>query len=310
MSTSSPNPVFTIQETHARVLRPENRLIAHSEDLGWRSLYAAILEEGPLEASEAPVHHPSFIYHLTRPTVVTRSIEGSHQETGIIEPRRLSLTPGEASTHWQHSGRPEILQVYLRQSIYAKAVNEIFGLPCSAVDASADIIPRFAIVDPLLEQLAIAVADALREGTEDGLYIESVAQMMAVHLARTHSSHSKTSHATASNSSYPKISSWKMRHLSDYVEQNLDGDLSLEAMAQVIEISPLYLPRAFKAAYGRSPHQYVLTRRVEKAKELLRSTSLPVVEVALAVGFSSQSHLANWFLRLVGVAPAAYRKQH
>jgi AraC family transcriptional regulator len=53
----------------------------------------------------------------------------------------------------------------------------------------------------------------------------------------------------------------------------------------------------------------VLARRIERAKDLLRSTDLPVVDVAFAVGFSSQSHLSNWFLRMVGVSPAAYRRQ-
>ncbi|HEX4277414.1 MAG TPA: helix-turn-helix transcriptional regulator, partial [Bryobacteraceae bacterium] len=60
---------------------------------------------------------------------------------------------------------------------------------------------------------------------------------------------------------------------------------------------------------GQSPHQYVLTRRIERARELLRNTDLPVVDVALAAGFSSQSHLAHWFLRQVGISPAAYRRQ-
>jgi AraC family transcriptional regulator len=100
-----------------------------------------------------------------------------------------------------------------------------------------------------------------------------------------------------------------MKRLVEFIEENLEGDLSLEAMAAEVLVSPLYLPRAFKAAVGQSPHQYVLGRRIERAKQLLRSTDSPVVDVALASGFSSQSHLANWFLRLVGVSPAAYRRQ-
>jgi AraC family transcriptional regulator len=301
---TSPHPVFQSQETHGRVQRDGNRLIAHSEDLGWRSLYAAIIEEAPFEANEAPAKHPSLIYHLSRPTSVVRTIEGTHQDKAIIEPRRVSLTPGQASVRWQHSGNPEILQIYLRQSIYQSAVHELFGVDSTA----ADIVPRFAIVDPLLEQLAIAVADALRQGTEDGIYIDSIAQMMAVHLARQHSTYSKPMRIPPAfaTSGAP---GWKMRRLLDYIEQHLEGDLSLENMAQVAEISPLYLPRAFKGALGQSPHQYVLSRRIERAKKMLRDTSMPVVDVALACGFSSQSHLAHWFTRHVGVSPAVYRKQ-
>jgi AraC family transcriptional regulator len=295
-------PVFTVRETHGRVFRPGNRLIAHSQDAGWRSLHAAIIEEGPFRATESAIEHPSLIYHLTRPTEVARRIEGTRAEKALIGPRRICLTPATATTSWQHNGHPEILQVYLRRSIYESAFSEIYGADGSA----AELVPRFAISDPLLEQLAIAIGNALRDGAaEDGLYIDAIAHMMAAHLARAHSTRSRPSRLVT-----PKpISGWKMRRLVDYIEENLDGDLSLHALAAQIDMSPLYLARAFRIAVGQSPHQYVLTRRIERSRELLRNTDLPVVDIALAVGFSSQSHLAHWFLRQVGVSPGAYRRQ-
>jgi AraC family transcriptional regulator len=296
-----PNQVFTVRETHGRAERAGNRLIAHSQEAGWRSLYGAILEEVPFSATEPAIRHPFLIYHLSRPTEVSRKIEGARKEKALLGPRRICLTPGETITEWQHAGHPEILQVYLRQSIFEQAVSEMYGCDRSA----AELVPRFGMLDPLLEQLAITIASALRDGTaEDGLYIDTLAQMIAVHLARQHSTRSR-----ANRISMPNIVGWKIRRLIDFIEQNLDGDLTLEAMAAEVIVSPLYLPRAFKAAVGQSPHQYVLTRRIERAKELLRSTDMPVVDVALASGFSSQSHLSNWFVRLVGVSPAMYRRQ-
>jgi AraC family transcriptional regulator len=292
--------VFMADETHGRVTRPGNRLLAHSQDIGWRSLHAAIIEEAPFEAVEKAIRHPSLIYHLHRPTQVSRRIEGTRVEKALIGPRRICLTPGEATTAWAHNGRPEILQIYLRQSIYEAAVGEIFGTDTS----TAELVPRFAVLDPLLEQLAIAVSNALRDGTaEDGLYIDAIAHMMAIHLARTHSSRSRPIRPPSQD-----ISRGKMRRLIEFIEENLDGDLSLHAMAEVVEMSPLYLARAFKAAIGQSPHQYVLARRIERAKELLRNTDMSVLDVAMAAGFSSQSHLSHWFLRHVGVSPAAYRR--
>jgi AraC family transcriptional regulator len=294
--------VFTGRETHGRIFRPGNRLIAHSQDVGWRSMHAAILEESPFTATESACHHPSLIYHLSRPTEVTRRIEGTRGEKALIGPRRLCLTPGDATTLWQHDGRPEILQVYLRRSIYDSAVSEIYG--CDA--STAELVPRFAISDPLLEQLAIAIVNALRDGTsEDALYVDAISHMMAAHLARAHSTRSRPPRVTP----VKPIAGWKMRRLVEFIEENLEGDLSLHRLAEEVGISALYLARAFRAAVGQSPHQYILGRRIERARDLLRNTDLPVVDVALAVGFSSQSHLAHWFLRHVGVSPAAYRKQ-
>ena len=299
-SKSRPAPVFRVDETHGRAVRPGNRLFANSQDAGWRSLHAAILEEGPFCATESAIGHPMLIYHLTRPTEVSRKIEGGPGNRALIGPRRICLTPGDATARWEHHGHPEILQVYLRSSIYQAAVSEIYNCDGS----HAELVPRFAMMDPMLEQLAISLAAALRDGTaEDGLYIDTLAQMMAVHLARNHSSQSREPRLQISQT----ISGNKMRRVIEYIEENLDSDLSLEAMAAEVNLSPIYLARAFKAAVGQSPHQYVLARRVERAKELLRNTEMNVVDVALSSGFSSQSHLSYWFQRYVGVSPAAYR---
>jgi AraC family transcriptional regulator len=297
------NAVFSVQETHGRVLRPGNRLILHSQDVAWRSLYAAIFEEAPFRATEAPIGHPSLIYHIARPTEVSRSIDGAGTEQALIGPRRICVTPGQSTTRWSHCGHPEILQVYLRRSVFESAVEEIYGTDGSTVE----VVPRFAITDPLLEQLALAIISALRDGTsEDLVYIETMAQMIAAHVARKHSTRSRPERIPAADG----LSQRKLRRLVDYIEAHLADDLNLEAMAAEVGMSPYYLSRVFKTAVGQSPHQYVLGRRLERAKNLLRDTATPIADVALATGFSSQSHLSNRFRRAVGISPAAYRSAH
>jgi AraC family transcriptional regulator len=282
-------------------MRPGNRLLAHSPNSGWGPLYAALMEEAPFEATEQGVRHPSFIYHISRPTQVTRRIDGGRQESALIGPRCLTLTPGRPSSWWSHNGNPEILQVYVHRQLFENAAAEMYDVD----PARADITPRFAVLDPLLEQLALAVVAALRDGDRhDSLYVESLAQMIAVHMVRNHSSC-----ARPRSHSGPDIANWKMRRLRGYIEAHLDGDLTLGALAREAGVSPLYLPRAFKTAVGQSPHQYVLARRIERAKDLLRNAELTVADVSVATGFSSQSHLSDWFARAVGIPPAAYRRQ-
>ena len=293
--------VFRVEETHGRVLRTGNEIISQSTDIGWRSLHAAKFREAPLSVCEPAIGHPSLIYHIARPTEVSRKLDGETTERTLIGPGRFCVTPGDASAQWHHSGNPEILQLYLRKSVYERAAEEMFG-------GSATLVPRFAIVDPLLEQLAMAVLDALRDGsTDDRLYVETIAQLIGVHLARAHSSRAR---APRNAEALDGLSRARVRRLLDYIEQHLGEDLSLEALAAEVSLSPLYLVRAFRTAVGQSPHQYVVTRRVEQARRLLTTTTLPIAEISLATGFSSQSHLTNWFRRLVGVSPAAYRKHH
>jgi AraC family transcriptional regulator len=300
--TNPRTSAFSVVETHGRVLRRGNRLVAHSQDVGWRSIYAAVFEEAPFDATEPAIGSPSLIYHLSRPTEVVRRIEDAPRERALIQPRRLCVTPGTARAQWQHAGHPEILQVYLRQSLYEAAVSELYGCDGS----SAELVPRFAIVDPLLEQLAIALSTALRDRTiEDGLYVDTIAQMLAVHLAREHSSRSKRVRVPAA----PTVSGRRMHRLLEFIEENLECSLSLAALAAVVDLRPLYFVRAFKTALGRPPHQYVLERRIERAQELLRTTEMTGADIAAAVGFSSQSHLSYWMRRAVGISPEAYRRQ-
>ena len=171
--------------------------------------------------------------------------------------------------------------------------------------------PRFAILDPLLEQLAIAITDALRDGHaiameyNDGLYIDTIAQMMAVHLAP----HPFLALAAGAHPS--RQAAGRLENAArDRIYRGQSGRRPESAShGRGSGHQPVYLARAFKAAVGQSPHQYVLARRIERAKELLRNTDLPVVDVALSSGFSSQSHLSHWFIRQVGVSPAVYRRQ-
>jgi len=87
-----------------------------------------------------------------------RKIEGAARERALIGPRRICVTPGEATTEWQHSGHPEILQVYLRQSIYAAAVDEMYGCDISV----AEIVPASRSWIRCLNNSAIAISAALR----------------------------------------------------------------------------------------------------------------------------------------------------
>lgn len=86
---------------------------------------------------------------------------------------------------------------------------------------------------------------------------------------------------------------------------HLDQDISLEVLAQTVNVSPSHLRRLFKQATGMAPHQYLIHLRVNRAKELLLTRGFSVNEVAAEVGFADQSHLHRHFKRIFGVTPKA-----
>jgi AraC-like DNA-binding protein len=100
------------------------------------------------------------------------------------------------------------------------------------------------------------------------------------------------------------------RHLlrvRDLIDRAYAAPLDVPALARSAHVSEAYFSRSFKAAFGETPHQYLLRRRMERAKALLRAGKLPVTEVCLAVGFTSLGSFSTQFRRFVGESPTAYR---
>jgi AraC family transcriptional regulator len=101
----------------------------------------------------------------------------------------------------------------------------------------------------------------------------------------------------------------KFRAIVEYVEEHLDAGPTLEQLAAVVRLSPYHFARQFKAATGLPPHQYVIARRVERAKQLLQArTDLSLAEVAARAGFVDQTVFCRHFKRRVGVTPGQFRR--
>lgn len=101
------------------------------------------------------------------------------------------------------------------------------------------------------------------------------------------------------------------RHLlsaRDLVDSRYAEPLDLEALARAAHVSPRHFSRSFRETFGETPHQYLLTRRLERACHLLRTTDMQVGEVCLAVGFNSVGSFTTTFRRHVGVPPTEYRR--
>ncbi len=103
------------------------------------------------------------------------------------------------------------------------------------------------------------------------------------------------------------LSPARLRTLINHIQEHLDGDLSVAALAEFARSSPFHFSRQFKHSTGLTPHQFVLQRRLDKAKRLLENDSLAIAEVAYAVGFPSQAHFTSVFRRHLGQTPKAWR---
>jgi AraC-like DNA-binding protein len=101
-----------------------------------------------------------------------------------------------------------------------------------------------------------------------------------------------------------------LRRAKDLVDRSYSEPLDVVSLARQAHVSPYHFSRRFKEAFGETPHQYVLTRRVERAQELLRNTDLSVTEICLEVGFQSLGSFSTAFHKVAGMTPTAYRATH
>ena len=104
------------------------------------------------------------------------------------------------------------------------------------------------------------------------------------------------------------LAKWRLRRVADHVAANIDAPLSLAELAAAAGLSWMYFAAQFRQATGITPHDYLLRRRIEHAMTAMESLSSPLVEIALTVGFQSQSHFTTVFKRLTGETPAAWRR--
>jgi AraC family transcriptional regulator len=159
------------------------------------------------------------------------------------------------------------------------------------------------------DRLAWAVISEIRDECLAGfprgpLFIESAATVFFTQLAYLFGQASPRSDPPRA------LSGSKLQLVIDHFENNLHRNLTLLELSGLVALTPRYFCKAFKDACGRPPHQFQIERRLERAKTLLCDPALTLANVALMVGFSSQSHLNSSFRRSTGVTPARYRAEH
>jgi AraC family transcriptional regulator len=274
--------------------------VAVSDRLGWVGLEAARYRASP--AWE--YHAPALTHH--RLVLVTRPPQGLELRfdgmTRHVPPPAgaIILVPAGTPGRVRWSGGFDWLHIYLEPGLVARVAAEACDL-----DPARLTVPPLDIVNlPHLRAAMSAVDCELTTGGAGGpLAAESLANVLAVHLIRHLAAPRRP--ARGRDGTLPR---GRLRAVVEYIEEHLDASPTLEQMAAVARLSAYHFARQFKVATGIPPHQYVIARRVERAKELLQAgTDLSLAEVAAHAGFSDQSQFTHHFKRLVGVTPGQFR---
>jgi AraC family transcriptional regulator len=227
-----------------------------------------------------------------RPPMLLQVEQGSTWETTLAAPGILSFCPAGLTIRAVQSAARHV-QVVWDKDLYSTLLPEL-GAAASRFEF------HVSLQDPLLSQLVTTLADETEGGFADRVLVESLGTALLIRLVGHFVEHLPL---PASKGLSPE----RLQRVRDYVEAHLDDDLSLTVLADIACLSPYHFSRSFKQAAGVGPQRYVIERRVERAKRLLRQTHLPVALIAQEAGFADQSHLTQMFRREVGVTPGRFR---
>ena len=255
----------------------------------------------PGEIETLPFKGPVVNLHLSAPHRLVQRQNGRTYE-GLVAPNDMAIMPADTPGYWRTDAASEDMSMLLEDRFIRRVVAEAGADP-----EKLEVVPFFSAPDPQMERIGLSLLSEMATGGLGGeLFAESLANVLALHLLRHHSSLGGGSGRKAEREGgFPKRA---LGRATDYINDNLSQKLTLTEIAGAAHVSPSHLARLFKATIGLSPHQYVIRRRVERAKTLLVGTDLPIVDVAGAVGFANQSHLAFHVRRLLGVSPKALRQ--
>jgi AraC family transcriptional regulator len=300
----------TLNRGHTHLDAPTTpSLYLSSAQAGWTGLVAQAFQEPPeLESWVVPARSYVTLILFAGGTM---HVEQRHADAPWTQfdafPESLILRPAMDQSYevrWACASPapPRTLHLQLGMDLLSRTAEEIGGYDPTHLS----VVERLGFQDPLMAQIGFALWRELEHRAPAGrLYAQLAAQLLAAHLLQHYTSAARDLGLPAQEG----LTCRQIARVTDYIQAHLSEDLSLDVLAQQASLSPYHFARLFRRATGESPHQYVLRQRLEAAQRLLADQEhLPLVHIARASGFASQSHFTRTFRHYVGLTPTAYRR--
>ncbi|HWO22119.1 MAG TPA: AraC family transcriptional regulator [Kofleriaceae bacterium] len=263
----------------------------------WSGLEVALIATRAGVTRTLPSRDHRLVCHVGPPARATcRTDNRTHHR--LQSRGDLDLIPAGIPGIWEDDDASTVLLIEISPELLAAAAARA-GLSADAGPEPIELAPQLQLRDPRLEHLAWAFEAELRaEGAGDPLYGESLGMAIAAHLVRRY-------RASASCAREPEggLSPRQLKRVVEHIEAHVDRRLALAELAAVAGVSASHFKALFKRSTGLPVHQYVVRRRVERARLLLQEKAATIADVAAQTGFANQSHLARWMRRVAGVTP-------
>lgn len=267
------------------------------------------LRFGPLGVTE--VRYDALNYGQSEPIpyqnalMLSLQLRNSERHELWEDGRRLPHFPQlEGTTSWFD----------LRRGVTARSAEPFhcltFNFPLDAIEGANAVDPRQlkldarVLADPVIRALGLSLVPALAQPERSPrLFVDHVLFALRAHVAKRFGQPERRAQRSGG------LAPWQERRAKELIDVHIGSDLSLAEVARECELSVAQFARAFKRSTGMPPYRYLLERRMERARELLVSSELPLADVAISCGFADQSHFTKAFQKRVGVSPGAFRAE-
>lgn len=191
----------------------------------------------------------------------------------------------------------------LLTAIHPNVISELAASEFDRVDYELHS-PRPGLVDEKAKLIAEMIGSEVVSPVTNTLYLESLHIILAMHLIRNYSSIEQASSLVHRGG----LTTYAWRNVNDYIQANLQSNLSVLELAKIAKLSQSHFLRAFRRTVGLSPHRYLVECRLKLAQHLIITTNLSLSDIALRVGFSSHSHLTSSMRRYHNIMPSELRR--
>ena len=273
------------------------RIVLSSVGAKWNDV---VVEERHFPNSErADVMYKPHVIAINIGHPITWEFKKEGRFQRFFKPRgAISFFP----SHQPFSGLLKVERDVLANFLYL-ALNPVFvSRVAEGLELDTDrieLIEKRRSTDPTLHHIGMALRAGIQTGDAlDRMYGEAISTALAAHLLREYGAA-----VLGPKRPYGGLPREKLVRAVEYIQDQLDTDLTVSGIAQAVGLSPDHFTRLFKESTGQSPHRYVVEARVRKAKELLATGKFTISEAAFHVGFADQSHLTRHFKRVFGLPP-------
>jgi AraC family transcriptional regulator len=248
-----------------------------------------------------PAHdHHLISYCLTGSArLIQRRAGITHEETFF--PGTSLLMPAGYDSAWDGDA-PHTARLRIPASLMTTAAEQIG----TRIAPQFELRNVFFVRDPFTERVAMTLVAEIERPRHpaQALIADTMSCALAAHLLRSYNGFEMPEEYVV-----PALNTIELARISRYIEENIEGSISLADLAGIVNVSRFHFARLFKRSTGITAISFVERRRIARAQDLITNTDLPLAQVALMSGFSDQSHFTRRFSRVVGCTPAVFAKE-